>query len=258
MNLNLPLPPKKKISWCIVTFNRLETVKQALWHNYFSAGFTSDEFEIIWCDNASIDGTAEWVQDLSNVDVFIKNRHNMGADPGYNRCFQLARGEYIVVTGCDCKMPFNWMRTFYEYHEAIPNTGVSSMFLCKSEDMAERRLGPDITINGKTVFPALPIGRKFFRRELLYKFGYMREDMGLYGWADVLWARTAVRICEETGLVCYNIPDSTPEHLSTNGPIGPFKNEEEYRAWKSREAKDPQKIKLIGECAEKQWPAYWP
>ena len=59
---------------------------------------TIDDLELVICDNASTDRTAEICQDHAASDkrvVYARNEHNLGAIPNYNRAFDLARGRYF-------------------------------------------------------------------------------------------------------------------------------------------------------------------
>lgn len=72
--------------------------------NYLAASLTSlldqsfTDFEIIVSDNASIDTTAEIVAGFMAADDrvrYVRNDHNVGANPNYNRTVALAQGEYF-------------------------------------------------------------------------------------------------------------------------------------------------------------------
>jgi glycosyltransferase involved in cell wall biosynthesis len=59
---------------------------------------TFSAFEIIVSDNASTDTTREIVASFMADDDrvrYVRNEHNLGANPNYNRTFALARGEFF-------------------------------------------------------------------------------------------------------------------------------------------------------------------
>jgi glycosyltransferase involved in cell wall biosynthesis len=59
---------------------------------------TCDDLELIICDNASTDRTAEICQDYATRDPrvrYFRNPHNLGAAPNYNLAFSHARGRYF-------------------------------------------------------------------------------------------------------------------------------------------------------------------
>lgn len=59
---------------------------------------TVDDLELVICDNASTDRTAEICQDHAASDrrvVYARNAANLGAIPNYNKAFDLAQGRYF-------------------------------------------------------------------------------------------------------------------------------------------------------------------
>jgi glycosyltransferase involved in cell wall biosynthesis len=63
-----------------------------------------EDLEIIVCDNASTDGTADLVRDLAVADPrirYVRNPENIGASNNYNKAFGLARGRYFRWTASD-------------------------------------------------------------------------------------------------------------------------------------------------------------
>ena len=55
-------------------------------------------FELVICDNASTDGTPDICRAFASRDArlrYLRNDHNLGAAPNYNRTFELARGTFF-------------------------------------------------------------------------------------------------------------------------------------------------------------------
>jgi glycosyltransferase involved in cell wall biosynthesis len=68
---------------------------------------TLDDFELIICDNASTDRTAEICRDYAARDRrvrYFRNPENLGAAPNYNLTFQYARGRYFKWLAHDDRM----------------------------------------------------------------------------------------------------------------------------------------------------------
>jgi glycosyltransferase involved in cell wall biosynthesis len=67
------------------------------------------DFELIICDNASTDRTAEICRAFAERDPrvrYYRNPENLGAGPNYDRCFHLARGIYFKwAAHDDCLAP---------------------------------------------------------------------------------------------------------------------------------------------------------
>ena len=59
---------------------------------------TFQDFELIICDNASTDSTAEICRSHAAIDKrirYYRNEQNIGAAPNFNRVFELSKGEYF-------------------------------------------------------------------------------------------------------------------------------------------------------------------
>lgn len=245
-----------KISWIVLTYNRVKTVRKAITHNVERSGRKWDE--LIWCDNASTDGVRDFMRELS-PDVSILNKENLGVAKGYNRAMALATGTHIVITGCDVIMPQNWLAKFAEGFEKISNLGVMSMYSERIEVTPERIRGDAFELHGMKLRPAMPIGRRMFRRDLLQTAGYFHEGFGLYGWEDVAWGHTAEKACRILDLVCYNLGDEICQHLGTEGNVGyDHKDEHEYWRWKKEQVNDPEKTELMKKLSSENWPGFFP
>jgi glycosyltransferase involved in cell wall biosynthesis len=84
-----------KVSICIPAFNSAgyltEALESALVQRY-------DSYEILIVDDCSSDGSAEIAAAFAARDPrvrFVPNSSNLGMVPNWNRCLELARGEYI-------------------------------------------------------------------------------------------------------------------------------------------------------------------
>lgn len=65
---------------------------------------TFSDFELIICDNCSTDGTEAICRQYAARDPrvrYFRNERNLGPAPNYNRCFELARGEYFKWNAAD-------------------------------------------------------------------------------------------------------------------------------------------------------------
>jgi GT2 family glycosyltransferase len=245
-----------KISLVFLTYNRSKTVAQALAHNAANCGRKWDE--LIWCDNGSTDGVRDVVRSYS-PDVEILNKTNLGVAKGYNRAMALATGTHIVITGCDVIMPDNWLSKFEEGFETIPRLGILAMYSERLEKTPERVRGNLEIFGNLNARPAMPIGRRMMKREILKTAGYFNEGFGLYGWEDVAWGHTAERVCEKLGLKCYVLEDKICEHLGTEGNVGyDHKDEHEYWSWKKEQVNDPAKAELMKKLSYENWPAFFP
>jgi len=73
--------------------------------------------EILFIDNASSDGSVQYVKKNFNVRI-IQNNHNMGATGGYNTGIIHARGKYVAILNNDTKVSPGWLTPLVEVMEA--------------------------------------------------------------------------------------------------------------------------------------------
>ena len=90
-------PPK--VSVCVPTYNRAALLKAFL-PTILSQ--TLRDIEVVICDNASPDDTAEVVRGVTDPRVrYYRNESNLGPFGNMNRLLELARGEYICIVHDD-------------------------------------------------------------------------------------------------------------------------------------------------------------
>ncbi len=81
------------------------------------------DFEVIVCDNASVDGSYEMVvKDFPWVKV-VKNKKNLGFAKGNNRAKNLVRGEYILFLNSDTLVLKNTLKKVVEYMDKNKDVG---------------------------------------------------------------------------------------------------------------------------------------
>ncbi len=102
-DLNLGGP---KLTIAIPTYNRLSCLTLLL--NSVSAQFLkaprlNNEVEVLVMDNASSDGTAEYLDKFAQIPNFRSKRQvrNLGSDANITDCFEEASGEYVWIIGDD-------------------------------------------------------------------------------------------------------------------------------------------------------------
>lgn len=84
-----------KVSIGIPTFNRAQTLRKTI-EAVLSQTFS--DLELVICDDASTDETAEVVASYEDHRIrYIRNRKNLGLYQNINRCIELSRGEYVAV-----------------------------------------------------------------------------------------------------------------------------------------------------------------
>ncbi|MCS7313656.1 MAG: glycosyltransferase, partial [Acidobacteria bacterium] len=114
-----------KVSVVLLTHNNLHLTqlcidslfRNTLWPNW----------ELIVVDNASTDGTPEYLQKLTerhdNVQVLLNDR-NEGFARGNNRGIQASTGEYIVILNNDTIVTRGWMGRLVRHFRRDPTIGL--------------------------------------------------------------------------------------------------------------------------------------
>jgi hypothetical protein len=94
-----------------------------------------------------------------------------------------------------------------------------------------------------------------FKKELLERIGWYREDLGLYGWYDVEWG-DRLRHHKVNSVALLDLQKSraelAPMTIKVNG------EEVDYRLWRDAEIADPQKHAVLQVVADQKWPNYKP
>lgn len=111
----------------IPSFNRLKDLRSTL-KSCLKIPLSSKEYEILIIDNCSNDGSFEFAQKfvLKNKNFrLVKNKTNVGRIGNWNKCFELAKGKYVLslFTGdkIDQKAPLKEALTYFEKEK---NTGI--------------------------------------------------------------------------------------------------------------------------------------
>jgi glycosyltransferase involved in cell wall biosynthesis len=84
---------------------------------------TFEDFEIIICDNASIDKTEEICRSYASHDKrirYLKNKQNYGAAYNFNRVFKLSTGKYFKWAAIDDLLHPNYINKCIEFLELNP------------------------------------------------------------------------------------------------------------------------------------------
>lgn len=92
------------LSICIPTYNRSKFLDRALFYITNQLENIGSFLEIVVLDNDSDDNTFEVVQKYIHLSFpinYIKNDCNLGADFNVDKCYQVAKGRYVLTLGDD-------------------------------------------------------------------------------------------------------------------------------------------------------------
>lgn len=95
------------VSVVIVSFNSKDDLSECL-PSLFGQGYP--ECEVIVVDNASTDGTPDFVENSFPLIKVIRNENNCGCAKGYNIGISQSRGKYVVLLNPDTVVEREWLR----------------------------------------------------------------------------------------------------------------------------------------------------
>jgi glycosyltransferase involved in cell wall biosynthesis len=141
----MSLSTTPKVSITLPVYNGEKFLKETI-ESLLGQDFT--DFELILCDNASTDRTAEICQEYADRDprvVYYRNSHNIGMTANFNKAIDLARGEYIKIATHDDLIAPNFLSACVEVLDRDP-----SLILCHTDSKVIDGAGQVTTgLNGK-------------------------------------------------------------------------------------------------------------
>jgi GT2 family glycosyltransferase/glycosyltransferase involved in cell wall biosynthesis len=114
-----------KASIVIVTYNNLALNRVCLKSLYEQTEWP--EFETIVVDNASTDGTVEFLREAETLYPRLKvilNQENAGFAKANNQGLHIAEGEYLVLLNNDTAVPRGWLSGLIGHLAAEPSIGL--------------------------------------------------------------------------------------------------------------------------------------
>jgi GT2 family glycosyltransferase len=99
----LPVIKKMKLSVVIPVMNKLHYTKQCLSD---LTQQTCKELEIIIIDNASTDGTKNYLENIKGIKV-LTNKENKGCAASWNQGVKESTGEWVIILNNDVRIPRN-------------------------------------------------------------------------------------------------------------------------------------------------------
>jgi len=227
---------KSKVSLIVLNWNGKHHLERCL---SSLLAQTYPDFEVILVDNASTDGSVEFVRERFPKVKIIRNDKNLGFAAGNNVAIKATQGNYVATLNNDTQVDPHWLEELVKAAEADPKVGMcaSKMLFLHQPDMInstgisldragiawDRRGGEpdqDTGIEPIEIFGPCA-GAALYRREMLDQIGLFDEDFFAYlEDVDLAWrARLA-------GWRCLYVPKAVVYHLySATGIEGsPLKN----------------------------------
>jgi GT2 family glycosyltransferase/glycosyltransferase involved in cell wall biosynthesis len=183
-----------RVSISIVAYNNLEMTRQCL--ESVSARTAWPNFEVFVVDNASTDGTPEFLRELEKRDPrvsVILNGANRGFAAANNQALAKASGTYIVLLNNDTIVSRGWLETLIRHLNANPEIGMigpSTNAIGNEAMVPVGYSGPDqmpawaedyVRRHAGEVFeiPMLAMYCVAMRREVFEKVGPLDERFGI-------------------------------------------------------------------------------
>jgi len=188
-----------KVSIIIPVFNRLEYTKKCL-ESVFEIG-SEYIFEVIVVDNASSDGTKEFLETLGEKIVAVHNEKNLGFAKACNVGAARANGEFLLFLNNDTIVTKNWMDVLVAELDENPEITIAGSKLLYPDETIQhagvvfgedkipyhiysREIKEKHYVNKKRKFSALTAACMLVRKEIFDKVGGFDENF-LNGYEDV-------------------------------------------------------------------------
>ena len=110
-----------KLSVVIVNYNVKYFLELCLYSLYRAINGVPTEIFVV--DNASEDGSVEYLKVRFPEVIFISNKENYGFSRANNQAIELAKGEYILVLNPDTVLGENVVKDCISFMDANPQTG---------------------------------------------------------------------------------------------------------------------------------------
>ena len=120
-----------RVSIIIVSWNALPLLKQCL-PSVVATDYPN--LEIILADNASTDGSAEWVRSAFPSVKVVRHPENWLFCRGNNAALPHASGEYVMLLNNDVEVPPGWLRPLVRSMENHPMAGAIQPKLLQYDD----------------------------------------------------------------------------------------------------------------------------
>lgn len=192
-----------QLTIAIPTYNRLETLKKSL-QRILDYTKGHDEIEIFVSDNASTDGTKEYIENLRkeyrNLGYY-RNDKNLGLDGNFLNCFQKAKGKYLWMISDDDYLMENAVEMVLKVIVQKPVIIYCNSFLKEGLDDGPLAKGGITFLKDKNSF-FKSIGMFItFVSALVYNMSLVRkiEDFESYKGENLLLSHVALHIMRENG-----------------------------------------------------------
>jgi hypothetical protein len=213
-----------KVSVIIVNTNELHHLKRCL-PSVFRQRYP--DYEVLVVDNASTDGSIEYVAQEFPQAKIIRNGANLGYAGANNEGFKHASGDYIAILNPDTQVEPNWLRELVVALQADPQAGLATPKILMMDDPTRlNTCGNEITFTGLTfcrgldqpaekynqleIVSAVSGAAFIIKRSVLEQIGGFDESFFIYYEDTDLSLRAML-----AGYTCLYVPSSVVYHQYT-------------------------------------------
>jgi len=150
----------------IVSYNSLSFLRECL--NSILSSPPGVGHEIIVVDNASSDGTDEFVKKNYPEIILIPNKRNIGFAAANNRAIEESRSKYVLLINSDCMVYKKSLGSLVEFMEKNPEVGIAGPKIVNSDGTIQfscRRFPSVFNAAAHTIltniFPDNPFSKKY-------------------------------------------------------------------------------------------------
>lgn len=180
---------RPRVSVIIVTWNARPLLEQCLPSVAASA---YPNLEVILADNASTDGSADWVREHFPLVTIVRHPENWMFCRGNNEAVRHATGKYVVLLNNDVEVAPNWLDPLVDELEASADVAAVQPKLLQYENRSRFEYA------GASGGYLDRFGYPFTRGRIFF---HLEDDRGQYDDArDVFWATGAALLLRRTAL----------------------------------------------------------
>jgi GT2 family glycosyltransferase len=137
---------RAKVSVVIVNYNGMGHIDTCL-RSVLNQAY--EDFEVIFVDNNSSDGSLEWARANFGGLIFVANNSNLGYAGGINSALSHAAGGYIAPLNMDTEVSADWLSTMVRFMDSRPSVGaVTPKILLFDERNRINAKGLNIHVSG--------------------------------------------------------------------------------------------------------------
>lgn len=171
------LDPLPRVSILIVNWNTLELLRACLGSVHATAGDIPHEILVV--DNASTDGSAEWLGCHAPEVILVANQENAGFARANNQALGQCRGEFALLLNSDAQLMEHTLARLLAVMREEPRAGAAAPALLGATGSFQAGPNEDLTLWNQVL---LTLGLSRFLRGGFYPGYGAHAPRGEYAW----------------------------------------------------------------------------